>query len=91
MVKENEENRKILKKGVDMKIDLEKRISVYMFVIIVLVFVLLFAWICSSQMKFTVNKIMESQKREEPKTTISTYTPSTYTPATQKEIEKYQY
>ena len=72
-----------------MKIDLEKKISVYMFVIFVLVFVLIFAWICSSQMKFTVNKILESQ--EKPKiTTTSTYTPSNYTKSTQDEVKKYQ-
>ena len=73
-----------------MKLDLDKKISVYMFVIIVLVFVLLFCLICSSQMKFTVNKILET-RLEKPITTTSTYTPSTYTPATQKEVEKYQY
>ena len=72
-----------------MKVDLDKKISVYMFVIIVLVFVLLFCWMCSSQMKFTVNKILENQRLEKPIT--PSYTPSTYTPATQKEIEKYQY
>ena len=73
-----------------MKLDLDKKISVYMFVIIVLVFVLLFCWMCSSQMKFTVNKILENQtKLEKPVTT--TYTPSTYTPATQSELDKYKY
>jgi hypothetical protein len=73
-----------------MKIDLEKKISVYMFVIIVLVFVLIFAWICSSQMKFTVNKIMESQTIEEPTKTTNTYTPSNYSETTQDEVKKYQ-
>lgn len=72
-----------------MKIDLEKKISVYMFVIIVLVFVLIFAWICSSQMKFTVNKIMESRVVEVEKTT-DTYNPSSHTPAVQEEMKKYQ-
>ena len=64
-----------------MKIDLEKKISVYMFVIFVLVFVLLFAWICSSQMKFSVNKILENQTRIESPTKTTTYTstPSTTT------------
>lgn len=62
-----------------MKIDLEKKISVYMFVIFVLLFVLLFAWICSSQMKFTVNKIMENQTRIEEPTKTTTYTPTTTT------------
>ena len=57
-------------------LDLDKKISVYMFVIIVLVFVLLFCWMSSSQMKFTVNKILENQtKLEEPVKT--TYTPTT--------------
>ena len=72
-----------------MKIDLEKKISVYMFIIFVLIFVLLFAWICSSQMKFTVNKILENQELEKPKIT-STYTPSNYTKSTQDEVRKYQ-
>ena len=61
-----------------MKIDLEKKISVYMFVIMVLVFVLLFAWICSSQMKFTVNKILETRIEAPTKTT--TYTPTSTLP-----------
>ena len=70
-----------------MKLDLDKKINTYMFVIIVLVFVLLFCLICSSQMKFTVNKILENQTRvEKPLTTTSTYTP-----ITQTELDKYKY
>lgn len=74
-----------------MKIDLEKKISVYTFIIIVLTFVLLFHLISSSQMKFTVNKIMESQTKyvEVEKPTTSTYTPSNYTTSTQNEMNKY--
>ena len=85
MAKENKKIRKMVKGGI-MKIDLERKISVYMFVIIVLAFVLLFHLISSSQMKFTVNKIMESQKIE----VKETYTPTNYTPAAQKEIDKYK-
>jgi len=74
-----------------MKLDLDKKINTYMFVIIVLVFVLLFCLICSSQMKFTVNKILESQTRLEVKTTptSTTTSPYQYTPATQDELKKY--
>lgn len=61
-------------------IDLEKKISVYMFVVFVLIFVLLFALICSSQMKFTVNKIIEQYEVKSPtRTTTYTSTPSTTT------------
>ena len=85
MAKENKKIRKMVKGGI-MKIDLERKISVYMFVIIVLAFVLLFHLISSSQMKFTVNKIMESQKIE----VKETYTPTNYTKSTQEEVKKYQ-
>ena len=75
-----------------MKLNLDK-MDTYKFVVCVLVFILIFAFICSSQMKFTVNKILESQtkyKVTEPVRTTSTYTPSNYTQATQDEVDKYQ-
>jgi len=72
-----------------MKLDLEKKISVYMFVIMVLVFVLLFAWICSSQMKFTVNKILESQTRLEVPTKTPTYTPTSTIQSTTNKYPNY--
>jgi len=72
-------------------IDLEKKISVYMFVILVLVFVLIFAWICSSQMKFTVNKILENQTKYEKPTITETYNPNNFTKSAQDEMSKYQY
>ena len=65
-----------------MKLDLDKKINTYMFVIIVLVFVLLFCLMCSSQMKFAVNKITENQQwevKEEATKTTSTHIPTTTT------------
>lgn len=47
--------------------ELDKKINTYTFVIIVLAFVLVMHLISTSQMKFTVNKILENQTRvEEP-------------------------
>ena len=71
-----------------MKIDLEKKISVYMFVVMVLIFVLLFAFICSSQMKFTVNKILEQTRYTGVETPTKT---STYTPSSSSSSSQYQY
>jgi nitrogen fixation/metabolism regulation signal transduction histidine kinase len=74
-----------------MKIDLDKKISVYMFVIIVLVFVLLMHLLSSSMMKFTVNKILESKTKyvvEEPTKTTTTFTNKYDTPSTKS---NYQY
>jgi len=67
-----------------MKLDLDKKIDTYMFVIMVLIFVLLFCLMCSSQMKFTINKILENQPKQ-----METSTKTTYTPTTQSEINKY--
>jgi len=41
--------------------ELDKKINIYTFVIIVLAFVLVMHLISTSQMKFTVNKILENQ------------------------------
>ena len=62
-------------------LDLDKKISQNMLVLIVLLFCLLFCLMCFSMAKFTVNKVLENQTRIEKPITTSTYTstPSTTT------------
>ena len=54
-----------------MKIDLEKKISSGMLVLIVLLFCLLFFMMCCSMAKFTVNKILETRIEMPTKTTYT--------------------
>ena len=73
----DKENEKLFKGGKVMKLDLEKKISSGMLVLIVLLFCLIFFLMCSTMAKFTVNKITENQTRIEVPTKTTTYSTPT--------------